>query len=355
MDAQELNTYIVENPKDTIPKILEGVGCENVKVNSNYITASNPDGDNLGAITCYLNEDSVIIINWTRGYRGDTIGFVKSMKGWEFYPSYKWICKTLGLAYTRYKKEDEDKVLKGNPFERLKKFRMVKNFSKPLEPISESVLEKFTPIEWEGLFREGVTPKTCKEFGIRYSYDQKRIIYPHRNAIDGTLVAYNARTVIDNYEELGIPKFFISKGYIKTSNVYGLWENRKYMEEAGCCIVVESEKSVLKRHSLGDKRFCAVSGHSISEEQKRLLAALSVSEIVISFDNDVEIKEVLYACEKLYPYKKVSFTKDLKGIMGKKDSIADLRNKDCLQILEERRVYTEEIHKQFVKKYGRYA
>jgi len=210
MDARELNIYIAENAIDAVPKILEGLQCDNIKIKDNYITASNPDGDNTSAITCYINEDSVVVINWTRGFRGGIISFTKNIKGCEFFPAYKWICQMLGLPYAGYKKA-VNAVPKDNPFIRLKRYRYVVKPVKPVESINEIIMNRFVDLEWEGLFREGVTPKTCKEFGVKYSYEQKRIIYPHRYAVNGELVAYNARTVIDNYEELGIPKFLISK------------------------------------------------------------------------------------------------------------------------------------------------
>lgn len=350
MEVAELKQYITDNSLECIPKILESLGCENIKVNQNYITASNPDGDNSSAITVYVNEWGIRVINWTRGYdNGDIINMVEDMMGTGFSDAFKWLHQTLGLKHTA-KRPEKPKPEVEDPFKRLRAFKDSTKKRNEVNPIEESELLKFSNIEWEGLYREGIMPWTCKEFGVRYSYKWKRIIYPHRYAVDGRLLAYNARTVIDNYEELGISKFYLTKGYLKSSNIYGLWENRPYIEREGCCIVVESEKSVLKRHSLKDRRFCAVSGHTISEEQKRILAALDVKEIIIAFDNDVPLRDVLLACEKLYPFKPISFIRDPEGILGPKDSIADLPNEKCNYLIENRTKYTSLVREAFMQK-----
>lgn len=346
MTITELKVYILEN--NLLPKILEDLGCHHIAEHGSYISAANPDGDNTNAINCYTDNNFINVVNYTRDLkpRADIVDLVQFLKGCGFTEALKWLSKSAGVRFSYYgtpkkKKEGPD------PFDRLRKLKSIRYDIADVRPLDESVLGEFTDIEWAGLFREGVTPRTCSKFGVMYSYKWRRIIYPHRYALDGKLVAYNARTTVENYEEFGIPKYFATEGYRKSDNVYGLWENRKSIEKADCCIVVESEKSVLKRHSLFDERFCAVSGHSISEEQKRILIGLNVSEIVISFDNDVPEEQVWHSCEKLYYFKKVSYTKDKNGWLGPKDSIADLPDKKCRQMITNRIMYDETTHEKY--------
>ena len=60
----------------------------------------------------------------------------------------------------------------------------------------------------------------------------------------GELLGYNARTSVENYELFDIPKYFITLGYQKQNNIYGLYENYKSIKEADYVTVFESEKSV---------------------------------------------------------------------------------------------------------------
>ena len=54
MNSKELKNYIIDNEKCEV--ILEELGCHNIKLHSNkYLSCSFPDGDNIGAINIYLD------------------------------------------------------------------------------------------------------------------------------------------------------------------------------------------------------------------------------------------------------------------------------------------------------------
>ena len=131
-------------------------------------------------------------------------------------------------------------------------------------------------------------------------------------------------------------------------NLYGLWENKKTIQEKGYVVVFEAEKSVLKRDSLNDSTGVAVSGHEISDEQAKILIGLNC-EIIIAFDKDIEIEHVRHCCEKFYGIRKVSYIWDKYDLLGKKDSPADAANKIYKYLFEYRIVYDELEHKKYIK------
>ena len=204
------------------------------------------------------------------------------------------------------------------------------------------------PIEYIGFLREGITPYACKKFNIEYSYRRKRIIIPQKLWSTGEIIGLNARTTIDGYEQFGINKYSFTKGYNKSINIYGLWENYKSIQRKGYCCVFESEKSVLKRYSQFDETAVALSGKFISEEQKRILIGLNV-DIILCLDNDVSIEEIYTLCEKFYGIRNVYFVKDFKGILGKKDSPADVCDDLYEELLRNKIKYTEELHEKYLK------
>ena len=214
--------------------------------------------------------------------------------------------------------------------------------------LDESVLNEYVPIEYIGFLREGITPYACKKFNIEYSYRRKRIIIPQKLWSTGQIIGINARTTVDGYEQFGINKYNFTKGYNKSINIYGLWENYKSIKRKGYCCVFESEKSVLKRYSQFDETAVALSGKFISEEQKRILIGLNV-DIILCLDNDVDINEIYNLCEKFYGIRNVYFVKDIEGKLGKKDSPADACNDIYEELLNNKIKYTEELHKQFLK------
>ena len=66
-------------------------------------------------------------------------------------------------------------------------------------------------------------------------------------------------------------------------------------------------------------------------------------------DNDVSIEEIYTLCEKFYGIRNVYFVKDFKGILGKKDSPADVCDDLYEELLRNKIKYTEELHEKYLK------
>ena len=166
--------------------------------------------------------------------------------------------------------------------------------------------------------------------------------------LTGELLGFNQRTTVENYEEFNIKKYFITPTYQKHLNIYGLYENYDSIQKAGYVVVAESEKSVLKRDSLGDGTVVALSGKSMSDEQVRILMGLEV-EIVIGLDKDVDVNEVRHLCDKFKNARKVSYIYDSTGILGNKDAPMDASNKDYQFLFNNRIVYDREEQRKYQK------
>lgn len=122
-----------------------------------------------------------------------------------------------------------------------------------------------------------------------------------------------------------------------------------YIEEKGYCVIFEAEKSVLKRSSLLDNTGLAIHGHSVSDKQAEIVLTLDIDEVVIAMDEDVRIEEVRYMANKFYGKKKVSYIRDTTGLLGKKDSSADIRNKDYLYLFENRILFDEKEYELYLE------
>ena len=215
-----------------------------------------------------------------------------------------------------------------------------------IKVLEDKILNDYVPLLHYSWVKEGITERTRKKFGICYSYRYKRIIIPIRYWATGELVATNARTTVENWEEFNIKKYILTNGYNKQLNLYGLYENYDAIQKAGYVVVYESEKSVLKRSSLLDDTGVALSGHTLSDEQIRILIGLNV-EVIIAFDNDISIEETRHACEKFKNIRKVSYIHDFMGILGSKDSPADARDKDYRFLFDNRIVYDRDEQRKY--------
>lgn len=343
MDTISLKKYIFENNK--IEYILNEIGCKHIVYHSNrdYYSCSNFNGDNQSAINVKNNE-YLNVVNWTRekefGDGSDIITLVQYNKKLSFIESVKYIHKILDLPF-EFKRREENPKKKCDPLQVFKRVLRCNRRAVNVEDIKileDKLIDDYIPMLHIDWVKEGITERTRAKFKLSYSYKHKRIIVPLRYWATGELLGFNQRTTVENYEEFNIKKYFITPTYPKHLNLYGLYENYEAIQKAGYVVVAESEKSVLKRDSLGDSTIVALSGKSISDEQIRILIGLNV-EIVIALDNDVDINEVRFICEKFKNIRKVSYIKDFLGILGEKDAPMDARNKDYQFLFESRIVY----------------
>ena len=351
MTISELKEYIYSENK--IQYILEQLGCHNVRYNDNkeYFSASQPDGDNPMGV-CIRNNEYLNYRSFSRGVdyedNQDLISLVEYIKKINFIDSVKYLHKILDLPF-EFKKQTEKPKKKYNPLEVFTKVlrsgRRVINVE-DIKVLEDKILNDYVPLLHYSWVKEGITERTRKKFGICYSYRYKRIIIPIRYWATGELVATNARTTVENWEEFNIKKYILTTGYNKQLNLYGLYENYDAIQKAGYVVVYESEKSVLKRSSLLDDTGVALSGHTLSDEQIRILIGLNV-EVIIAFDNDISIEETRHACEKFKNIRKVSYIYDFMGILGSKDSPADARDKDYKFLFDNRIVYDRDEQRKY--------
>lgn len=351
MTISELKEYIYSENK--IQYILEQLGCHNVRYNDNkeYFSASQPDGDNPMGV-CIRNNEYLNYRSFSRGVdyedNQDLISLVEYIKKINFIDSVKYLHKILDLSF-EFKKQTEKPKKKYNPLEVFTKVlrsgRRVINVD-DIKVLEDKILNDYVPLLHYSWVKEGITERTRKKFGICYSYRYKRIIIPIRYWATGELVATNARTTVENWEEFNIKKYILTNGYNKQLNLYGLYENYDAIQKAGYVVVYESEKSVLKRSSLLDDTGVALSGHTLSDEQIRILIGLNV-EVIIAFDNDISIEETRHACEKFKNIRKVSYIHDFMGILGSKDSPADARDKDYRFLFDNRIVYDRDEQRKY--------
>lgn len=343
MDTISLKKYIYENKK--IEYILKEIGCNHVKYHPNkeYYSCSNYNGDNEGAINVKNNE-YLNVVNYTRTKEfdgnSDIITLVQYNKNVPFIEAIKYIHKILNLSFEF--KQNKKPINKYNPVEIFERIRSYTKFGyvnvEDIHVYDDEILQDYIPMLHIGWLKQGITEKTRKKFNLAYSYKYKRVIIPLKYWLTGELLGFNQRTTVENFEEFGIKKYFITPTYPKLLNLYGLYENYNSILKAGYVVVAESEKSVLKRDSLFDETVVALSGKTMSEEQASILIGLNV-EIVIGLDNDVDVNEVRHICEKFKNARKVSYIKDSFGILEKKDAPMDASNKDYQFLFDNRIVY----------------
>lgn len=357
MTSLELKNYIIEN--DKIEYILESLGCRSIVYHSDkeYYSATQPDSEadnKMGVIikkNDYLNYYSYSRnINVDEGK--DIFSLIQESKNISFRDTMKYVHKLLGLKFTFKKEEKKDEIQKEKPltiFESHSGKRRKVNVL-DFNILSENVLDDFVPTIHIDLFREGITKRAIDRYKLCYSYKYRRTYFVHRHWMTGEILGVNGRTSIENAEDLGLDKYYLTPGMPKSINLYGLWENYDTIQKAGYVVVYESEKSVCKRSSLLDDTGVAISGHTLSEAQVDILISLGV-DIIFSMDNDVDIQEIRHMCETkgAWRSRNVYYTFDKYDLLPPKSSIADAPNKVFEFIMKYKIKYNEYEHQQYEK------
>lgn len=305
--------------------------------------AALPQGTNKTAICVKKDCLSSAIRSADGNKRGDIFTLVMAVKGISFGKSNKYIHEVLGLKYTY---SSNSKEVKNDPLAIFKKVKRKRyTIDKDIPVYDDSCMKEYVDLPYIGWVREGVLPFACNRFNIGYSYDRKRIVIPERkwDGDDNEYIGICGRTTIPNYEMFDIPKFFkLSNTYPKGINVYGLNENYQTIQEAGYCVALEAQKSVLKRYSRKDGTATAIGNCEFTEEQVRILISLNV-EIIVALDEGIDINHIRQECDKFYPIRKVSYIFDKWDLIkrGSKDSPADMHNKVYNFLLKHRVTYNE--------------
>lgn len=351
MTISELKEYIYNERK--IEYVLEQIGCHSINYhpNKDFYSCGNYNGDNKGAINVKNNE-YLGVINWTRekefGDNSDIITLVQYNKNLSFIEAIKYLHKILDLPFEFKKKEDKPK--KNNPldiFTRQLRSRRIVDVA-DIQALEDKLLDDYVPLLHIDWFREGIMPWARDRFNLAYSYNRKRIVIPIYHWLTKELIGFNMRTVVPNYEEFDIPKYWITPTYQKSNNLYGLAQNYDSIIKNKVVSVFESEKSTLKRFSLLDDTCVSLQGKTMSDEQARILIGLD-AEIVLALDKDVDINEVRHICEKFYRIRPVSYIYDKWGLLDKKDSPADKGNKIYQFLFKHRVKYDENEHREYLK------
>lgn len=349
MDTASLKQYILNN--DKVQEIINSLNCHNFKEYTKEFRCGLPGHTSTNNIA--INKETLstkIFQSDSETIRGDILTLVMTIKSISFPQANKYLHKVLGLEYSfkakEVKPEKKDPL---NVFKKVKRKRCVINLD-DIETYDEDIIKEYIPLPHIIWIREGILPFTCDVFKIGYSAEKKRIVIPTRYwcGEENDFVGIMGRTVIPHYEMLDIPKYFPLKKYYKSLNIYGLQENYKTIQESGYCVVSESQKSVLKRHSRKDGTVVAIESHDISEEQVRILIGLNV-DIVIAMDVGVELHHIRGMCSKFYGIRNVSYIYDKYDLLQDKQAPMDSPNKIYEYLFKYRILYDANEHKKYIK------
>lgn len=136
----------------------------------------------------------------------------------------------------------------------------------------------------EDLLQAGLSFKT--ERGLHLDRFRGRIMFPIHNHF-GKVVGFTGR-VLPQYDDGKMPKYVNSPEtpiFVKSKLLYGFWESKNAIREAGEAFLVEGQMDMLLSWQAGVKNVVATSGTALTFDHLRTLRRLA-DRLVVSFDSD---------------------------------------------------------------------
>lgn len=339
MDKESIKKHLKDNPVK-IQEILESLGCTYIKIGSKRVSCCNPEegSDNKGAISIKLN-DSLSTSDYTRpafqqiSQYTDFFSLIQFIKECTLPEAINYVCQMCGFKYTSSLKGGK----RSSSYDFLKKYKRSLNKTNKFENIEEVILderftERFIRCTCDLFVQDGINEKTQEKFGVSFDTLDNRIVFPIRN-YNGKLLSFKGRTNDKDFRIKGIPKYFYYYPICAEYYLYGYYENYYDLLDAKEIYVGEAEKFVLQLDSMEVNNCVGVSKKVISPYQVMQLLKLG-KPIVIMFDKDVTLEEILNECAKFKGLIDVYYVIDENNLTSGKESPTD-RGLDIFNRLKE--------------------
>ncbi len=216
-------------------------------------------------------------------FGADIYGLVKGILKCDFKESIAFIKKTIDCKIT----PEEIKKLKDSRSN--KDFIISSRKKKSREVIyPESCLEKLEQHDY--LKKRGFSKDILDKYHVRAcltpnKYMTDRIIFPIRNK-NGEIIGFSGRTIHEDWQKLGIPKWKHSRDYDAANNLFNVDCAINHIKHSGCAIIVEGPLDVLRLEEAGIHNSVAILGKTLHSGQMTLLMSLSAFKLSIALDND---------------------------------------------------------------------
>lgn len=272
MDAKTLNKILVKNT-DIIIDILKDIGVRNIPTVTDNRIQFGFSGNSRSH--CIYLDDNLTHHHFSANIIEGFINFIARIKKITFTQSVNLLTSIVFSQVTdlgvRCSDEDDKKDIEQIIY-------------------SEDILNTYEKII-SGLFLEdGICPTVQSKFGIRFSERYSRIIFPVRQngKLVGILGRYNMKEVPSN-----TAKYLPILHYYKSKVIFGLDENIDYIKQNNNeCIIVESEKSVMRAMTLGYNNVLAIGGNCIKNAQVDILKSNNIVKINLCLDKGLPLGHV---------------------------------------------------------------
>lgn len=328
---------MLQNDVDKIEEILAKLGFSHISYKGKSLRFGfDETGDPTRFNFCM---DRMKFMDFRDGESGDLIDLIKLKRECGTYKAVNWLQLILGGSIGLTGKIEN----------------VLKTLGRTLDDMGvdpenlmiyeDDVLDRYHNGYYKLFLEDGVGALAHIVFDIRFDEEINRILIPVRDE-NGNLVGIIGRY---NHKEVppGMSKYLPSIPYPKKQVVYGVWENKNYLNDT--VYIVESEKTVQQAFSMGYRNVVAIGGNRISDEQLSILRRLNPKRMILLLDKGLKSRKdkdhYLEQAKKLIS--KNPFIKYLVGYLDAnmveyipdKASPFDLDKETCQRILDNEITY----------------
>lgn len=200
----------------------------------------------------------------------------------------------------------------------------------------EKYMERYEKIPeklavWE---KEGISKDALAHFQVYYDSFSDRLVYPIRD-LNGDIVNIGGRTLDPQWKEKGLRKYTYFGSWGELDVIYGLYENRKDIQDKKEIIIFEGCKSVLLANTWGIRNCGALLTSHLNPQQMKLLVRLGC-RVIFALDKDVDIRND-HNIAKLKQYVNVYYLDDADDLLEDKDAPVD-KGLDVFQKIYDQKV-----------------
>lgn len=247
------------------------------------------------------------------GASGNIINWMIEFEGLTFCQALNKTASMANVDISKLKQSDALLL-----FKRLKR-ELKQELSKVNREIfSETMLNNYeldSPSEW---IEEGIDPFIMYKYNIRIDNKANRIIYPVYDN-DFNLIGVKGRTRYKNYKELGLKKYQNYHKIGTTDFFIGMKENKESIKLKNEAVIFEGIKSGMKAEAWGYNNWLSSETSCLNDEQVKILIELKIKNIVIAYDNDVDVEKIKECTKLLKKFTNVYYLVDKNKLLGEKE------------------------------------
>lgn len=205
----------------------------------------------------------------------------------------KYICDRLGIEFNFSVEERKENKNLFNWKAQLFKYTQKQENFKQEKIYDKSILNYFNDIYDESWINEGISIETLEKYHIKYYDRLNQIVIPCYNNI-GNLIGIRIRNmnpqkaeIEGKYKPIEMLNGDIYK-FPTNDYFYGINYNESEIRKRKTCVLVESEKAVMKSDTwFGNNSIClGMYGHNLNRKRLKQLINLNLSDLIICLDWD---------------------------------------------------------------------